>query len=192
MTLQTLHSQVKVEARVQGTNELDEFVYDTIREVHDQHTERQRYDELLVVNVPIPLQDYVDNYELPADFQHLKEVRFGFTNDNYFRELPIRGEFHAKRGTWGHPRFFEKTGTSIRLFPYGSIKTGMGLQIDYYKTATLDNASEMPVKRLVPVVKREVIARVHIFYKEMQSATAFQQLSKEAIIGSQGRTTTGN
>lgn len=193
MTLLILHGQIKTEARVQGTNELDQFVYDTIREIHDQHTERQRYSELLVLNEDIPLINGTDVYDLPEDFQHLKEVRFGYQgNTGSYRSLDPRGDFHPKWRVTGVPRFYERAGHNLHLFPYSDIRDSMALQIDYYRKAPLVDAEEMPVSRLVPVVKREAISRVHLYYKETQSATVFQQLSKEAIMGSQSRNETGN
>lgn len=192
MTLGTLHTQVKREARVQGTDELDEHVYDVIREIHDQHTERQRFDELLVVDTDIILSDATSAYNLPEDFQHLKEVRFAY-DGSAFRELDVRGDFHQKRSIVGLPKFYEKTGSSLRLYPYDSVKDTMGLHIDYYRRALLDNsADDMPVNKLVPLVKREAIARVHMYYKETASASAYKAMAQEAIMGIQSSTETGN
>jgi hypothetical protein len=198
MTLKTLHTQIKQEARVQGTNELDGYVYDVIREVHQEHTERQRYSELLILSAPITLTDGIGNYDLPADFQHLKELRFSYSGAYAngvpnWRPLDLRGDFHPKRRTSGLPRFYERADNKIWLYPYSDIKLSMAMEIDYYRLAPLtEEDEEMPVRKLVPVVKRDAIARVHIYYKEMQSAAAFNSLSKSAIIGSQSRTETGH
>jgi len=191
-TFGELQTQIKREARVQGTDELDTFVSDVVKEVHDQHTERQRFDELLVPDYDITLAYQEPWVGLPEDFQHLKEVRFS-TDGSSFRELDVRGDFHQKRGNYGLPKFYEKVDRSIKLYPYDGIQSTHHVQIDYYKTATLDStAANMPVNKLVPVVRREVISRVHLFYKENEQASAYKGLASEAVLGIQSRTETGN
>lgn len=192
VTLVQLKEQVKRESRAKGTDQLDEFVYDVIREIHDQHTERQRFDELLVVDEVLTLTDSNGTVALPDDFQHLQEVRFS-TDRSSFHRLDVRGPYHFKRGNYGLPKFFEKTGTSLRFYPYDGIRESMGVQIDYYARANLDSTTaEMPVNKLIPTVRREAISRVHLYYKENPSAQAYKGLAGEAVLGIQSSTETGN
>jgi len=191
-TFGQLRTQVKLEGRVKGTDQLDGFVDDLIREVHDQHTERQRFDELFEPDRALTLESASGVVTLPEDFQHLSEVRFS-TDGSSFRRLDVRGAYHFKRGNYGYPKFYEKTGSNIRLYPPGDILDTHSLHIDYYKRATLDSSNDiMPVDKLVPLVRREVISRVHLYYKEQQSATAYQGLARQAIGEIQSSTETGN
>lgn len=191
-TFGELQTQIKREARVKGTDELDGFVSDVVKEIHDQHTERQRFDELLVPDYELSLADQYAWVGLPDDFQHLKEVRFS-TDGSSFRELDVRGDFHQKRGNYGLPKFYEKVDRSIKLYPYDGIEDTHSLQIDYYKSATLDSTdATMPVNKLVPLIRREAISRVHLYYKEESVASAYKGLASDAMLGIQTKTETGN
>lgn len=191
-TFGSLRDQIKQEARVKGTDELDDFVDDLIREVHDQHTERQRFSELFEPDTDLTFTDADGTVGLPEDFQHLSEVRYS-TDGSAFRRIDLRGPYHRKWGNVGGPRFYEKLDGSIKFYPAADIRSTHFCQIDYYKKATLDNSSDnMPINKLVPAVRREVISRVHLYYKESQQASAFQQLTGQAITGIQSSHETGN
>lgn len=191
-TLVELRTQVKREARVKGTDQLDEMVDDIIVEVHDQHTERQRFDELFEPDEVLTLTAANGIVALPDDFQHMGEVRFS-SDGSSFRRLEVRGPYNHKRGNYGFPKFYEKTGSNIRLYPPGDILDTHALHIDYYRKATFDSSNDvLPVDKLVPLVRREVISRVHMYYKENQSATAYQGLARQAIGEIQSSVETGN
>lgn len=191
-TLQQLTNEIKHESRVKGTDQQDDFIHDTINEVLVQHTEKQRFDEMYVPDYSLALSDGVGTYTLPANFQHLREVRFAQDN-TAFRQIDVRNVYDQKARNVGFPRFLEKTGSSIRLFPYDGIRSTMGVQIDYYKTPDpLASSGDLfPIEKLINPVKREVISRVHLYYKEYKSAQAFESLSGKAEMEIQSTSETG-
>ncbi len=101
-------------------------------------------------------------------------VRYRQANSGYIYSLHPRSGFVDT--PMGHtPRWYELTGNSISVFPWDEVPAGDTLLVDYYKIPdTLSGTMPFPVPRLVPTVKLEVIHRVMIFNRDLQSAAALK------------------
>lgn len=190
-TLLQLQNEIKLEARVKGTDQLDTYIRDLINELLVQHTEKQWFDEMYVPDAEITLSDATGTYSFPANHQHTRDIRFAHDNSS-FRPLHFRNQYDYKYINSGFPRFYEKTGSSFRLFPYDGIRSTMGVRLDYYKTpdALTSSGDLFPIEKLLNPVKREAIARVHLYYKEFKSAQAFDGLTQRSVSEIQSSTDT--
>lgn len=175
-TYAQLQTEIKKEARVKGTEDLNQFILDTVNELMCQQTTREKHFELYVPDYRFNLADGSRSYDLPSDFQHLTDVRFA-NDGSCFRDLDPRNDYHLKVSDRGTPRFYELAGSSLRIYPFADVNENMAIEIDYYRAPTLfdstDSSAVFPVPKLYNAVKRDAIARTHIYYKEYQSAQAF-------------------
>lgn len=165
LELQALRSRIKIEARVNGSDDLNITIDGLINEIIQAHCRTERYYENLVRNLDIPLTDGQQGYALPEDFADIHKVWWSndLTNARQ-RTLRAKNDFvEESRGFTSEPRFYELAGDSILIFPYGGIlATQHKFSIDYYKSPDLlENDNDvLGISKLIPTVIREGTARV--------------------------------
>jgi hypothetical protein len=172
-TLAELRAQVKQEARVKGSDNLDGFIDVLINELLVDYAQKNRYFEFLVTNYPITTLAATGSYNLPTDFMSMRLVRYR-TATGYTRTLhPRSGYVDTPRGST--PRYYENSGDQVMVYPVDDLLAGDTILVDYYKVPdTLADGDVFPVPRLVPTVKLSAITRVLIFNNEMAQAAALK------------------
>jgi hypothetical protein len=172
-TLAELRAQVKEEARVKGSDNLDGFINTLLNELLVDYAQKNRYFEFLVTNYPITTLAATSGYALPDDFMSMRLVRYR-TATGWTRTLHPRSQFvDTPRGST--PRYYENSGNQLMVFPVEDLLAGDTILVDYYKVPdTLADADVFPVPRLVPTVKLAAITRVLIFNNEMAQAAALK------------------
>ncbi len=172
-TLAELRDQIKTEARVKGSDNLDSFIDTLINELLLDFAQKNRYFEFLVPNFSITTLAATGSYDLPADFMDMKLVRYRNAN-GYFRTINKRNGFiETANGTL--PRWYELAGGQIVIFPVDDLVADESLLIDYYKVPeTLTDNDVFPVSRLLPTVKLTAISRVLIFNQDLATAAALK------------------
>lgn len=172
-TLAVLRDQIKVEARVKGSDNLDPFINATVNELLLDYAQKNRYFEFLQTNVPITTLEATGNYDLPDDFMDMKLVRHRNTN-GYMRTLNRRNGF-IETANGSLPRWYELAGNQLVIFPVDDLVADETLLLDYYKVPeTLTDNDPFPVSRLLPTVKLAAISRVLIYNQDLASAAALK------------------
>jgi hypothetical protein len=173
ITVTTLRDQIKVEARVKGSDNLDSYILDLINELLLDYTQKNRYFELLIPNYTVTTLAATGAYTLPADFFADRLVRYT-TPTGWSRTLNKRNEYvENPRGTL--PRFYEIAGTTLNIFPYTQVPAGDSILLDYYKyPTTLVVGDTFPIPRLFSTLKIRAIHRVLVYNNSLQQAGALR------------------
>lgn len=191
-TVQQLIDDIKQEGRVKGSDNLNISILSLINECLLAHTETERYSKFLLIDVPITLVAGQGTYELPEDFQNIRTVYWWRDGQPVnARTLREKGDFIERSRDGREPKWYELTADSITVFPYSDVKLTDHLTIDYWKQPdALVETDKFPLAKLYPVIKREVIARLHTFNKDYNAADRFNQSSTTQ--GERSQTTEDN
>ena len=171
-TLAVLVSEIKKEARVAGSDNLDGFIKDTINELLLEAVERTRYFEMLLVGQPITLVEASGAYDLPDDFSKMRAMRYTIGTAGVPFPLYQKGAYIATT-SGGNPRFWEIAGTQFIITPETNIREDDTLVIDYYKYPSelaLDG-DIFPIPRLIGPIKLKAIYRTVLYNRELNVAT---------------------
>lgn len=191
ITLLVLVEQVKKEGRVKGSDNLDTFIKDTINELLLDFTEKVRYHEMLLLNVPITLVDETGTYALPSNYQTLHLARYKVGEQGMFYTINKRPTY-VENTSGGRPRYYDLAAGNINIFPFDQVSDDDTLEIDYYKYPdTLVDATVFPIPKLIVPVKKQAIYRTLLYNKELQTASAFGSGSVESEVRSRRSHTDG-
>lgn len=188
-TLAQIRQDIKIEGRVDGTDDLDAWIDSLVNELLTSAIENRRYFELLVLNTEIPTEEGVSVYNLPANFCVMKQVgykrgqnpTYTLHERNHFVEFPVGNR----------TRYWQVQGTKLVISPFKDVPNDDVLVFDYYKYPdVLTGASNFPIPKLIASVKQKAISRVHKYNRELEVAKALQAegMSNE----SRGRTTSSS
>lgn len=185
-----LRDQIKQESRIKSGINLDPMVDVIVEEVMRDHCNKARYHELLVVNGVIAIVDGQQDYSLPANYQNLKDLRYGRgTSASVFRVLKEKPALIRKTSARGLPLYYEFiAGNKVSLWPYLDVLAVDSLIIDYYSDPVAFYIAEddtFPVARLQSVVKKEVIARVQRYHSSVNEAQLMQQDAASSFTAAQ-------
>lgn len=172
--LSELRELIKKEARVKGSDNLDDFIDSLVNEILCNYAMAKRYFEFLVVNQSVTTTLNNGSYSLPARLIALKSVRYKETNSSYIRTINPRPSY-IENANGQIPKWYDVAGTNLEIFPYDNVPAGDTLLLDYWQyPATLTASTVFPIPRLVNPVKMDCIKRVLIFNKDLQEAEAFR------------------
>jgi len=178
MTKTQLRDAIKREARQQSTTDLDTMIYDIIDDVVADTFYRERCYELRVIGTGTAMASATATIALPADFQHVDEVRFSTDNGVTFLHLFPKNDFVYNQLT-GTPRFWQIVGTNLYVFPYGAVTTSHKIYLDYFKLPTFASDSDpFPVFRLQAGVKKEVMTRLLEYMGQLDQASKMLESSR--------------
>jgi len=178
-TIVSLVSQIKAEARVKGSDNLDNMILDILNELLLEEVHNHHYSEMLVINSPITLVDAQKAYALPTDFTDIRLVRY-IRESGYTITLDPRSEYTEERIS-GNPKYYDISGGVILIFPFANVLAADALSLDYWKVPdqlALDT-TPFPIIKLVGPIKQKAIARVHVYNKDMASAQMFSGMGAE-------------
>lgn len=172
-TLAQLRVEIKKEGRVEGSDNLDEFIDNTVNELLSNYAQNNRYFELLVTNEVIPTILNTGTYALPDDFIAMRLVRYKQGNTSYIYTLNTRLDYiETPRGS--RPKWYEIVGSNISIFASDDIPANDSLLLDYYKfPQLLTSNSVFPIPKLVAPIKQEAIRRTLIFNSKLNEAQVF-------------------
>ena len=182
LTLADVLLQIKRESRVKGADNLDDMITHLINETLLEETYNHRYHQFLVLNSAVALTAASGGpYNYPVDYQEIRMVRYQMTS-GYVRILRERNAY-VEQSDNGGPKFYESVGDTFVIFPFTSILATDQILIDYYKypTQLVAPTDIFPIPKLLAGLKTKVIARVHIYNKDMQSAQFFTGKGAEAV-----------
>lgn len=188
MTLAELRSVIKTEARVKTGTNLDAFITDVIQELLRDYGNRARYREMLAIDEPITLVDEQAQYALPADFQHLHNVRYSIEG-TVFRPLYPFNEGQLRINEAGHPRYFELFEGGIMFYPAREIRASNTLYLSYYRDPAAVYTTEdavFPIPRLEPAVKKATIARVVRYMQQLPESDRVATDAERSVVSAQG------
>lgn len=174
-TLSALTAEIKTEARVDGSTNLDVFIHALINELLLGYVEVTRYQELLVRDEAIVTVNAQGLYDLPEDFQSILSVRYRHASQTAYHHLNHRPQF-VKEADGRYPNYYDLSGGQLLVYPYSGLLATDVLLINYYKypdeLASADDVFPIP-KLLVPI-KRQAIARTHLYNRDLQVASVFR------------------
>jgi len=173
-TLAELREDIKVEARVKGSDNLDSWIDSLVNEILTSALQNKRYFEMLVLNEEIPTVAETDAYDLPDDFMAIRAVRY-VTASGSSRSLNDKNHYvQIPRGR--SPRYYEVIGeNSIIISPILDMPDDDTISIDYYRyPETLTEEDEIPVPKLIAHIKQKAIARTLNYNKELQEMALLQ------------------
>lgn len=180
LTLSELREQIKREARLKGSNDLDEFITELINELLRSYTQNNRYFEFLKLNVPIVTVVGTGTYALPIDYQHLQTVAFVDTQN-------VKRVLHERNGFLGapsgsRPRYYELAGNTFNILPYTDVQDNETIYLDYYAVPDkLDGETDLfPLPRLIPALKQTAIYRALLYNQDLQTAAAMKSDGQES------------
>jgi hypothetical protein len=178
-TLSVLLDEIKREARVKGSDNLDTFITTLINELLLDYAEKTRYFELLLREQPIVLSEAESDYDLPDDFHKMRAVRYTIGSGIPFSLYP-RGQY-VPQTSGGNPRFYEVAGTTLTVMPATNVKDNDTLVLDYYKypTELVSDGDIFPIPRLIGPLKLKAIYRVVLYNRELNVASALRGESME-------------
>lgn len=177
-TLAELRDQIKREARVKGSDNLDTWIDSVINELLCDYVQKNTYFEFLKTNQLIATIVATGLYDLPDNFIRMRLVRYK-TSKGFYRTLNPRPQY-IETALGSLPRWYDLAGTKISIFNFDAVPTGDFLVLDYYSfPATLTNNDIFPIPRLVAPVKLEAIRRTLVYHRELQEAAAFRGDSVE-------------
>lgn len=178
-TLAELRALIKKEARVQGSDNLDDFIDSLVNELLCDYAQKNRYFEFLLINQPVATTLNNGTYTLPDNFIAMRMVRYKQTPTGYTYTLNPRSPF-IETANGSRPRWYDIAADKIVVFPFDDVPVGDSLLLDYWKfPGTLTDASVFPIPKLVAPVKLEAIRRVLIFNQELQEAQVLKGESVE-------------
>jgi hypothetical protein len=178
-TLAVLLTEIKKEARISGSDNLDTWLTSLINELLLDYVEKTRYFEMLLVGQPITLVDETSAYDLPADFHKMRGVRYTIGSGNPYPIYP-RGEY-VQTARNGNPKFYELAGDQILITPITNIRATDTLVMDYYKypSELVDPGDVFPIPRLIGPLKLKAITRAVIYNRDLNVAAALRGESIE-------------
>ena len=173
--VQQLVDQIKVEGRVAGANTYDITILAIINELLLEYSEKDRYAAFLVKGAPVVLAVATSDYELPADFSNIRTVYFWRQGQPVMaRTLRFKGDFVEQSRDGLEPKWYEIVGDTISIFPFGDVKLTDNMTIDYWKVPNaLELTDTFPVPKLIPVIKKAAIARMHTVNSKINEADRF-------------------
>jgi hypothetical protein len=183
MTRLQLVTAIKREARIKNSSNLDVMIGNILDDVTTDYCNRQQYFELRKTDVDVPLTDSIGQYDLPADFNTIAEVRYAIENANFnnYRVLKPKTATIKRTSSNGWPFYFFLTqGFQINIFPFNAVSSGDSMLLDYFITPLSifsADSDEFPVPRLQSAVKKEVIMRLEKFHNDNAGA---QMVSQDA------------
>lgn len=170
LTKTQLRDAIKREARIQSTNDLDTMIYDIIDDVMTDTFSKERCYELRVIGSGTAMANATPTITLPADFQHVDEVRFSTDNGVTFTHLWPKNDFSYNVPT-GTPKWWQIVGATLYSFPYSLVTTSHKIYLDYFKVPTFAADSDsFPVLRLQAAVKKECITRLLEYMNQLEQA----------------------
>ncbi len=184
---------IKREARVKGTDQLDDLIVNTINNFLEQQCLMNRFFEMLTPNYQIPTVLNTGIYSAPPQFQLLRLLRYQ-RSDGFKYTLRKRSEW-VENPPGTRPKFYEVSSipAQINIFPFDDVPDGDTLLLDYYQYPTPFNLSALsapfPIPKLVPSCIQRCIYRVHIFNNEIQAAQALKGDAVESEIRSKPSST---
>lgn len=162
-TFNQLVDEVTFESGATGLQALETVAGIIIEDVLNKHTSQTRYPELYVPNTLLVVADLATGkYTLPTDYQHINwetfHIRFGGDVDHQIQLLPLGNKI---LGDNTNPsRYYTRTTTQIRLWPYGALVSGDQLYLDYYRISNAKTNNLIVPDSLCDVVKLEAIGRM--------------------------------
>lgn len=184
-----LVNAIKEEGRVDRGNDLDNMIKRLINEVYIKHCRNKEFPDLLVAGTAINIPaDGDDHFSLPANFGKLIHVRYSVNSGDSFAYLKKKNVYSLPFLT-GYPQWYYRAGDQLYMYPASEVLTGGThiLQIDYYRIPEplVDDADELEVDDLYPVIVTEVLSRIRRYHSDEQGAEGFKRESKDAMTTSQ-------
>lgn len=178
---------IKVEGRIKGADNLDITCLALINELLLAHTETERYSKFVKVGVAITLVAATGFYDLPDDFQNIRTVYWWRDGQQVeSRTLRQKNDFVERSRDGTEPKYYEIVGDQISVFPSDGILITDNLTIDYWgEPDALVPSDTFPIAKLYPVIKREVISRIHLLNKDFNSSDRMAQGADTQDRGSQ-------
>lgn len=172
-TLAELREEIKKEARVKGSDNLNDMINAIVNRLLADYAQKNLYFQFLQTNVLIPTVAATGQYDIPDNFIRMRLVRYK-TSNGFYRTLNPRPNYIET--TYGSlPRWYDLAGDKIQVFNFDNIPLGDFLVLDYYSfPAVMTDSTVFPVPKLVEPVKLEAIRRLLIFNRELQEAAAFR------------------
>lgn len=169
-----LVDEIKQESKLQGSSDLNNFVLRLINELLLEYCLKNRYYELLQLNIPFNTTKDINIYPLPDDLQHISLIRYTNLAGNT-RTLYSRNEFIANP-VGSSPRYYQVAGNAINLMPSTNIYSNEIILLDYYsvpaKMTDLEN-DFFPIPRLYGSLKQRAIYRA-LKYNAVATADSFK------------------
>lgn len=188
-TLAQIRQDIKIEGRVDGTDDLDAWIDSLVNELLTSAIENRRYFELLVLNTEIPTEEGVSVYSLPANFCAMKQVGYkrGQSPTYTLHERGHFVEFPAGRSA----RYWQVQGGNLIITPFRDVPNDDTLVFDYYKYPdVLTSSSNFPIPKLIASVKQKAVSRV--MKRDRDNETARVLAAEGASNESRGRTTSSS
>ena len=183
VTFSQLVDEIKVEARIKGANNLDITIQAIVNELLLAHSETERYSALLVRGAPLALVAGQSDYQLPDDFANIRTVYWWRQGQPVMaRTLRNKNDFIEESRDGSEPKWYEIAGDLITLWPSSGILITDSCTIDYWQLpqALVNDTDLFPIPKLLPVIKREAIARIHVLNKDFNGA-GYMQPSSEKV-----------
>lgn len=180
-TLAQLLVEIKAEAKLDGTDNLDAYIKATINELLLNYIETVHYQELMVRDVAITTVDATELYDLPTDFQAPLNVRYRVAPTGGFRFLTLRPQF-VQQAVGSYPNYYDIVGGQLRIYPAESVKTTDTLRIDYYKypDELVEDSDVFPIPKLIVPIKRQAISRALLYNRDTAIASAFDTMANNS------------
>jgi hypothetical protein len=180
-TFEELRNEIKLEARVKGSDTLDPFIDDLINELLLDYCQKNRYSELLVLNHAIATLQSTGNYDLPEDFMAERLIRYQAPN-GASRTLHKRNQY-LENARGSYPRYYDIAARTLQIFPDIAIPANDSILLDYYKFPNFEDDDEpFPIPKLIPVIKRTAVHRVLVYNRDFQTAAVHRGESAESEV----------
>lgn len=188
-TLQQWLTDVKIESKNSGNTELDQWLIDVCNEMQKQYCALNQYVQLLVADATLNLTTNTELISLPSDLQHIKLETVKYYSDQFDQPIFLQKYDKYRNITYGWPSQVRRVANQLSITPFVQIATGDYLTFDYYNfPPTLVNpADTFHIPELIPVLKKEVVARASTFSDPKQYQT-YKLEAKQAYIASQSVT----
>ncbi len=179
-----LVTQIKREARLSGSTDLDDYIKTLINELLLDYCSNNQYFELLQLNIPLITAAATTSYPLPIDYLQGSRVQYkpasGIT-----RTLYLRNSFLGQP-LGSVPRFYQIAGNQISIYPFDDVVNNETILLDYYKAPdTLSADGDLfPIPKLIAPLKQRAIYRALLFNNSLQQASAFKGDASENEIRS--------
>jgi len=173
-TLAQMREDIKTEARVKGSDNLDSWLNHLINELLTTALTNKRYFEMLVLNEEITTVADTAAYDLPDDFMAIQAVRYR-TASGASRTLFDRNTY-ASVPAGRMPRYFDIAGENqIVISPILDMPDDETIVLDYFRyPEELTDDDPFPVPKLIAPVTQKAIARTMIYNRERAEAQALQ------------------
>jgi hypothetical protein len=170
-TFLELLTKVKNEARVKSSTDLDDWIKSVINELIKTHGLGEERYQLVVSDYAFTITtDKQSQFALPVGFAKEIDVQFSpysTSSDDYWYPLHPRNQFRFPY-TYGSPKWYDKRGANIHIFPYSEVRTGANrLRMTYrkYPTILVNDADILEVPELENTIVLEAVARVARYHK---------------------------